>query len=140
MVVGTRRADPKQALFPALQGESPQLPPDIEAVRRAYDAPFVGLGEDGVIGARQFPLCIPVHDPWRGDAEAQARHFQSINASGLPAHFIWGLADDIFTSDWGEAWHALMPTSTWDAFDDAFHFLQDTHGTRIAELILRRCS
>jgi haloalkane dehalogenase len=138
MVVGTRRADPQQALFPALQGEAPELPPDAEAVRRAYDAPFAGLGEDGVIGARQFPLCIPVHDQLRGDAEAQARHFRSVNASSLPVHFMWGLADDIFTGDWGRTWHTLVPGSTWDALDDAFHFLQDTHGTRIAELILRR--
>jgi pimeloyl-ACP methyl ester carboxylesterase len=107
-------------------------------VRRAYDAPFAGLGEDGVIGARQFPLCIPFHDHARGDADRQAHHFQSINSTRLPVHFIWGLADDVFTGQWGQTWHSLIPGSTWDAFDDAAHFLQDTHGTRIAELILRR--
>jgi hypothetical protein len=111
MVVGTRRADPHQALFPALQGDAPQLPADAEAVRRADDAPFAGLGEDGVIGARQFPLCIPIQDQLRGDAVAQSGHFRSINAGSLPVHFIWGLADDIFTGDWGRTWHTLVPRS-----------------------------
>ena len=137
MAVGTRRAEPQQALFPALQGAIPDLPDDVEAVRTAYDAPFAGLREDGVIGSRQFPLCIPLHDHARGDGDTQAGHFQSINATSLPVHFIWGLADDIFTGDWGRTWHSFIHGSTWDAFDDAAHFLQDTHGTRIAELILR---
>lgn len=137
MVIGTRRADPQQALFPVLQGGEPELPAEAEAVRRAYDAPFAGLGEDGVIGARQFPLCIPVHDHARGDGDGQARHFQAINATDLPVHFIWGMQDDVFTGEWGRTWHSLIPGSTWDALDDASHFLQDTHGSRIGELILR---
>jgi len=138
MVVGTRRADPQQALFPALRGELPTLPADVEAVRRAYDAPFAGLGEEGVTGPRQFPLSIPVHDHARGNGDAQSAQFAAINATQLPVHFVWGLADDVFTGDWGRGWHDQIPHSTWDGLDDAAHFLQDTHGEQIAEIVLSR--
>jgi len=42
----------------------------------------------------------------------------------------------VFTREWGRRWHSLIPHSTWDEFDDAAHFLQDTHGERIAEIVL----
>jgi haloalkane dehalogenase len=140
MVVGTRRADAQTALFPALQGDVPSLPPDVDAVRAAYDAPFAGLGDAGVTGPRQFPLSIPLHDHARGNGDAQARHFEAINATSLPVHFVWGLADDVFPGEWGRRWQELIPHSTWDAFDDAGHFLQDTHGDRIAQTVLQRVS
>jgi haloalkane dehalogenase len=138
MLVGTRRAQPQDVLFPALQGESPTLPPELEAVRAAYDAPFIGLGEAGVAGPRQFPLSIPVHDHARGNGDEQARHFAAISETSLPVHFVWGLGDDVFPGEWGRQWHSLIPHATWDAFDDAGHFLQDTHGERIAEIVLSR--
>jgi haloalkane dehalogenase len=137
MLVGTRRAQPQDVLFPFLQGETPSLPPDLAAIRDAYDAPFAGLGEEGVTGPRQFPLSIPVHDHARGNGDAQAAHFATICSTTLPVHFVWGLGDDVFPEAWGRAWHARLPRSTWDAFDDAGHFLQDTHGERIAEIVLR---
>jgi len=140
MVVGTGRADPQQALFTVLQGGKAELSPEAEAVRRAYDAPFAGLGVDGVVGARQFPLCIPAHDHARGNGDVQADHFRSINATPLPVNFVWGLSDDVFTGEWGRSWHSLITGSTWDAFEDASHFLQDTHGERIGELILRHAA
>lgn len=140
MVVGTRRAEPQHALLPALQGEKPSLPPDVDAVRVAYDAPFAGLGEPGVTGPRQFPLSIPVHDHARGNGDAQVAHFAAIASTSLPVHFVWGLADDIFPGTWGQRWHERIPHSTWDAFDDAGHFLQDTHGDRVAQAVLNRIS
>jgi pimeloyl-ACP methyl ester carboxylesterase len=137
MLVGTRRAEAQQVLFPLLAGEEVVgLPADVEAVRRAYDAPFAGLGEEGITGPRQFPLCIPLVDPERGRAAAQAEHFVAVNRTALPVHFVWGLLDDVFPESWGRSWHARIPHATWDAFDDAGHFLQDTHGRRIAELVL----
>ena len=140
MVIGTRRADPRQALLPALQGGVPTLSPEVDAVRAAYDGPFAGLGELGVTGPRQFPLSIPVHDHVRGNGDAQEAHFAAINATTLPVHFVWGLADDVFPGTWGWHWHTLIPHSTWDAFDDAAHFLQDTHGDRVAQAVLHRIS
>lgn len=138
MAIGTRRADPQTALLPALQGATPTLPPDVETTRSAYDAPFAGLGEAGVAGPRQFPLSIPLHDHARGNGDAQASHFAAIVATSLPVHFVWGLADDVFTGTWGRRWHELIAHSTWDAFDDAGHFLQDTHGDRVAQAVLDR--
>ncbi|MFZ4719347.1 MAG: alpha/beta fold hydrolase [Ilumatobacteraceae bacterium] len=137
MAVATARVSPQDGLFPYLQGQVPELPADAEAVRRAYDAPFAGLGEAGVTGPRQFPLSIPFHDHDRGNGTEQARHFAAINATELPVHFVWGLADNVFTGEWGRTWHGLIPDSTWDEFDDAAHFLQDTHGERIAAIVLR---
>ena len=138
MVIGTRRASPQEALLPALQGEVPSLAPEVDAVRAGYDAPFAGLGDAGVAGPRQFPLSIPVYDHARGDGDAQARHFDAINSMSLPVHFVWGLADEVFTGEWGRRWHGLIPHSTWDAFDDAGHFVQDTHGDQLARTVLDR--
>jgi haloalkane dehalogenase len=136
MVVGTRRAAPHDALLPALQGGDAVLSPEADEVRRGYDAPFAGLGAAGVTGPRQFPLSIPFHDHARGNGDMQTRHFAAVNATRLPVHFVWGLADDVFNGDWGRRWHSLIPHATWDAFDDAAHFLQDTHGERIAGIVL----
>lgn len=153
MVIGTRRATPQESLGVVMSGGTPAYGPEADAVRRAYDAPFEGLGDAGVTGPRQFPLSIPFEGDdasaeersegrsssgvrRRGNADAQARHFDVINATSLPVHFIWGLADNVFDGDWGRAWQARIPHSTWDAFDDAAHFLQDTHGDRIAQLVL----
>ena len=55
-------------------------------------------------------------------------------------HFVWGLADDIFPGEWGRQWHSKIGHSTWDEFDDASHFLQDTHGERIVATVLKRAS
>lgn len=140
MVVGTNRATPNDSILPALQGGVPTLSAEASAVQRGYDAPFVGLGDAGVTGPRQFPLSIPVHDHRRGNADRQAQHFEAINATTLPVHFVWGLADQVFTGDWGRRWHALIPHSTWHEFADASHFLQDTHGEAIAQIVLGEAS
>jgi haloalkane dehalogenase len=136
MAVATQRATPQDALFPLLTGGSATLSPEADAVRCAYDAPFAGLGEAGVTGPRQFPLSIPAHDHARGNGDAQVQHFAAICATRLPVHFVWGLADDVFTGEWGRRWRSLIPHATWAEFDDAGHFLQDTHGERIAAEVL----
>jgi haloalkane dehalogenase len=136
MVVATRRVTPQESLLVIMSGGEPTYQPEVDAVRTAYDAPFVGLGESGVTGPRQFPLSIPFHDHARGNGDEQSRHFAAINATALPVHFVWGLADQVFDGTWGRAWHTLIPHSTWDEIDDAAHFLQDTHGTQIAQIVL----
>ncbi len=136
MTVATRRATPQDALLPIFQGQSQTLTPAAEEIRSAYDAPFAGLGDAGVTGPRQFPLSIPIHDHARGNGDVQAAHFATINATSLPVHFVWGLADEVFTGAWGQQWHHLIPHSTWDAIDDAGHFLQDTHGDLVARYVL----
>jgi haloalkane dehalogenase len=138
MAIATGHVTPQEILGPSLRGESLSLGAAGDAVRRAYDAPFAELGDEGVTGPRQFPLSIPFHDHVRGDGDGQAATFAAVNAMQLPVHFVWGAADDIFTAEWGRAWQQMIPHSTWDAFDDAGHFLQDTHGARIVERVLGR--
>ncbi len=140
MVVGTRRADaPGQALFPALQGEVPALPPEVDAVRAAYDAPFAGLGEAAVTGPRQFPLSIPVHDHARGNGDAQARPLRRhLRDRRCPCTSCGASPTTCSPAPGAGSGTTLIPHSTWDAFDDAAHFLQDTHGDRVAEVVLRR--
>lgn len=78
------------------------------------------------------------HDHARGNGDVQAAHFAAIVETSLPVHFVWGLADAVFTGDWGRRWHELVPHSTWDSFDDAAHFLQDSHGDLVAQAVLAR--
>jgi haloalkane dehalogenase len=139
MAVATQRAEAPATLFKELQGEAGEYSPEAAAVRHGYDAPFVGLGDEGVTGPRRFPMSIPVNDPAAGNAAAQARHFDAVNATRLPVHFVWGTSDNVFTTEWGRAWHSLIPHSTWDEVP-AGHFLQDTHGPEIVEFVLGRRS
>jgi haloalkane dehalogenase len=122
----------------AEEGVYPKLAPAGEAARRGYDAPFTGLGYDGHAGPRRFPLSLPFDNPEGGAADDQARHFEALLAWQKPVHFIWGGADGVFTEAWGRAWAARYPQATFDLLADAGHFLQDTHGRRIADIVLER--
>ena len=139
MTMATRRATPVDTVMAAVAGGTPNLSPEAETVRRAYDAPFIGLGEEAVTGPRRFPLCIPVNDPVAGNADEQTRHFAAVNASTIPVHFVWGTEDNVFVTEWGRAWQSMIPGATWDEVP-AGHFLQDTHGPEIVATILRRAA
>jgi hypothetical protein len=39
-------------------------------------------------------------------------------------------------TEWGRKWSSLIPHSTFDEIVGARHFLQDTHGPEIAQLLL----
>ena len=119
-------------------GPPPTLDLDAAAIRRAYDAPFEGLGAEAIAGPRRFPLSLPFDNPIGGAAQDQARHFDRLRHWPGPVHFIWGGADAVFTEAWGREWSAAFPHATFDLLADAGHFLQDTHGQRIAELFLER--
>jgi len=135
MAIGTHRANPQTSLFAILSGGTPEFSADALAVKHAYDAPFDGLGDEGVTGPRRFPMSIPAHDPAAGNAEAQRVHFDAVNATHLPVHFVWGVNDNVFTREWGLRWHGLIPHSSWFEVAGA-HFLQDTHGAEIAAHVL----
>ena len=138
MTMSTGRATPPQSLMAELMGTPTEYSDDAAAVKRAYDAPFIGLGDEGVTGPRRFPLSIPFHDPISGNAEEQEKHFALVNATKLPVHFIWGDSDAVFTLDWGKKWHSLIPHSTLDVMEGAAHFLQDSHGELIVKTLLER--
>jgi haloalkane dehalogenase len=116
----------------------PAISADAAAVRRAYDAPFDGLGREGMAGPRRFPLSLPFDNPTGGAAADQAVWFEALKTWTKPAHFIWGGTDAVFTEDWGRQWASLYPQASFDLLPDAGHFLQDTHGREIAEIFLRR--
>lgn len=121
-------------------GTFPDIGPAADAVRRGYDAPFDGLGEAALAGARRFPLSLPFDNPEGGAADAQTRVWDRLAGWRGPAHFIWGGADAVFTEAWGRAWAARLPGATFDLLPEAGHFLQETHGGRIAEIFLARAA
>ncbi|MBR7618515.1 alpha/beta fold hydrolase [Phenylobacterium sp. 20VBR1] len=119
-------------------GTYPTLTAEQEAIRRGYDAPFVGLDRAGHAGPRRFPLSLPFDNPEGGAAEAQARWFDALLDWPKPIHFIWGGNDAVFTEDWGRAWAANYSQASFHLLPDAGHFLQDTHGEAIAEIVLEQ--
>jgi haloalkane dehalogenase len=133
MAMSTGRVTPQESLLVELNGGTPTYSPEAAAVKYGYDAPFAGLGDEGVAGPRRFPLSIPVHDAIAGNAVEQEKHFAAVNSTTLPVHFIWGDSDNVFTLDWGKKWHSLIPHSTLDVMEGAAHFLQDSHGPQIVE-------
>ena len=136
MMAATGRTTREALAAMAMGQPAPALTPADEAVRRAYDAPFDGLGHAGHAGARRFPLSIPFDNPEGGAAARQAGYFEALLGWTRPIHFIWGADDDVFPEAWGRAWAGRYPHATFDLLTDAGHFLQDTHGARIAELVL----
>lgn len=138
MAMSTGRVSPAESLFQEISGGTPTYSEDAARVKRGYDAPFAGLGDDGVTGPRRFPLSIPFVDPVSGNADQQEQHFSIVNSTQLPVHFIWGDADNVFTLEWGKKWHSLIPHSTFDVMEGAAHFLQDSHGPQIVEALLSR--
>lgn len=119
-------------------GIYPTLTAEQEAIRRGYDAPFVGLDRAGHAGPRRFPLSLPFDNPVGGAAEAQAQWFAALLDWAKPIHFIWGGNDAVFTEDWGRAWAANYSQASFHLLPDAGHFLQDTHGEIIAEIVLEQ--
>ncbi len=135
MAIATSRATPQDSLFKEAMGEPGDYSAAARAVKDAYDAPFIGLGDEAVAGPRRFPMSIPFHDPTAGNATVQEQHFAVVNATTLPVHFVWGTNDNVFTTEWGRTWHAHIPHATWNEVP-AGHFLQDTHGPEIVGFVL----
>lgn len=138
MMVATRRMEAREMYAIVETGAYPHLGAGDLAVRRAYDAPFDGLGRPGHSGPRRFPLSLPFDNPEGGAAAAQARWYEALLGWTKPIQFIWGGQDNVFTEAWGRTWAARYPQATFDLIPEAAHFLQDTHGDRIAETFLQR--
>jgi haloalkane dehalogenase len=129
---------PMETLLAAVvAGEEPLLEGDAAANYAAWAAPFRGLGDEAFHGARAFPLSIPLIDPERGNAAAQADHYRALQEMRLPTHVVWGGADPVFTTAWGREWAQRMG-ATFDLIAEANHFLQNTHGETVARIVLRR--
>jgi haloalkane dehalogenase len=101
----------------------------------AYEAPFPDRASKA--GPRRFPLSLPFDNPTGGNAEDQTRCFEALRSWSRPVHFIWGALDPVFTEAWAEKWSSLYPQATLDKLP-ASHFLQESHGEAIVEILLRR--
>ena len=102
---------------------------------RGFAAPFKDLPDEAFNGARRFPLSIPLDSYHNGNAAAQESHYKTLLNWNKGAHFIWGCTDDVFVEAWGKKWADQM-NARFDALEDAGHFLQNTHGKEIVDLIM----
>jgi haloalkane dehalogenase len=109
---------------------------DPEAMAAAYDAPFPTM--ESKAGARRFPYCIPFGDPIAGNAADQQRCFDTLPTLPMPKHLIFGDADPIFTMEWAERWHELLPGSTLDRIEGAGHFVQEDATDDVVAAILAK--
>ena len=101
----------------------------------AYEAPFPDQASKA--GPRRFPLSIPIDGQNPDNAAAQEADFEALSAWAKPIHFIWGTKDLVFEESWGRRWAATFPQATFDPVE-AGHFLQETHGAEIAEILVGR--
>jgi haloalkane dehalogenase len=128
---------PESAFEAITTGSEPDLEGPAAQMYRGFRAPIAGLGDEGFNGFRRFPLSIPLDSYDNGNAAAQTLHYRLLLNWGKPVNFIWGCADDVFTEEWGRTWAERMKAS-FDPIAEAGHFLQNTHGGVVAQLILER--
>lgn len=101
----------------------------------AYEAPFPDNAAKA--GPRRFPKSIPIYDETVGNAAVQAEDFETLKQWRKPVHFIWGTKDDVFPTEWGREWASTFRGASFDTVE-AGHFLQESHGDEVAEILLAR--
>ena len=109
---------------------------DLDAVGRAYDAPFAG--PESKAGIRRFPFCLPFAEPDAGNAKDQQRCFDALKKWDGPVNVIFGDADPIFPTAWGERWAGMIPGATFETIRGAGHFVQEDAGVDLAAAIVAR--
>jgi len=125
-------------VFPHLiNGTDPGFEGATAKIYHGYAAPYRGLPDEAFNGYRRFPLSIPVRAYHNGNGAAQTHHYQTLLNWDKPAHFIWGIEDDVFNEAWGRKWAQQMNAS-FDPIAGAGHFLQSSHGAEVARHLLRR--
>ncbi|MBA58583.1 MAG: hypothetical protein CMQ40_05355 [Gammaproteobacteria bacterium] len=130
---------PKEAIPWIIHGKQLTIEKHAMKMYRGFKAPYKGMPSSVFNAFRAFPLSICHYDYHRGNGAAQTYFFQQLLNWSKPAHFIWGCADDIFTEDWGRAWAKKM-NATFNPIKEAGHFLQNTHGETVVELLLNEIS
>ncbi len=119
----------------ALSAQRPDA--DREAIRQAYEAPFLDGGESRA-GTRRFPWCIPNWEYEAGNGKDQERCFEALKTPGKPVHVIFGDADGVFTAEWGKQWASMIEGATFDTIPQAGHFVQEEAGDEVIEIFARR--
>ncbi len=117
------------------EGKDPCLTGAAADMYRGFSAPYTGLPDEGYNGMRRFPRSIPLDSYHNGNAAAQTLHYRTLLGWDKGCHFIWGSTDTTFPEASGRQW-ALQMKARFDALVDAGHFLQNTHGEQLVELIL----
>ena len=136
LVLSAGLADRRTMFGAIVEGRDPGLTGEAARVYQGFSAPYRGLPDGGYNGMRRFPLSIPVSSPDNGNAAAQELHYRTLLGWRKGVQFIWGCVDDVFTEEWGRTWAERMGGARFDGIEDADHFLQSTHGGRVAELII----
>lgn len=136
LLVGSAGLISRDAMVKAFAAATPpEVSGQAARMYQGFNAPFAGMDDAAFNGARRFPLSIPVDSGDNGNAAAQRLHYRVLLAWDKPVHFIWGCSDDVFNEAWGREWAQRMNAS-FDGIPDAGHFLQNTHGAQVADLLL----
>lgn len=125
--------------FPAIsEGKTIEgLTGEAANVYNGFRAPIHNMPDEAFNGMRKFPLSICFDHYDDGNGAAQTHFYTTLLKWTKPVHFIWGCADDVFNAEWGRKWAGQMSAS-FDPLEKAGHFLQNTHGGELAELLLNR--
>ncbi len=131
-----RKSRTDRAATVLTEGRRPEFTGPAAQIYEGFSAPFRDLPDEAYNGLRRLPLSIPLDSYDNGNGAAQTHHYCTLLAWNKPVNFIWGCADDVFMEAWGRQWASRM-NATFDAVQDAGHFLQNTHGAVVAGHILR---
>ena len=127
----------QDALPAIMEGKTLELDGAALTMYEAYYAPIKGLPDEAYNGYRRFPLSLPMDSYDNGNGAAQTMHYNTLLKWAKPVYFVWGCSDDVFNEAWGRKWAEQMNAS-FDAIPEAGHFLQNTHGGEVADLVLKR--
>ena len=138
MVMSAGLVGPDKA-FPAISEGIPieGLTGEALNVYNGFRAPIQDMPDEAFNGMRRFPLSICFDNYDGGNGAAQTHFYNTLLLWFKPVHFIWGCLDDVFNEDWGRQWASQM-NATFDPIEKAGHFLQNTHGGELANLLLKR--
>jgi haloalkane dehalogenase len=139
MTMASRLVAPDVAIPAIMNGETPKLEGKALDMYTAYHAPIRDMPDEAYNGLRRFPLSICFDNHEGGNGSVQTHCYRTLLNWDKPAHFIWGCADDVFNEAWGRKWAGQM-NATFSPIKEAGHFLQNTHGAELAEILLKRIS
>lgn len=137
MAMSAGLIDRGTAIGAIVEGSELVLQGEALKIVNGFCAPVKGMPDEAYNGMRRFPLSICFDNYEGGNGSVQTHCYQTLLNWDKPTHFIWGCLDDVFDEAWGRKWAAQM-NATFDPIADAGHFLQNTHGEMLANILLKR--